>query len=189
MPEPENDLFRDMDVKWKRDGEKSLYIETNLDRFFNAIKSKKRMTFPEAQKEFDVTGEQIASWAKIIEDHKLAKVHYPLFGSPVIIFSEKQKPLKETEWKPVRKPGKKAPKLLIALIGGLMVLLGYVMVVSNSFTAGIRLQISMILGRIFSLFSFLPWPLNIIILVAIVVALVWAVAGMRRKISKKVVKK
>jgi hypothetical protein len=164
----------------ERKGGSSPYIETNLDRFYNTIKEKKTLSFIEAQKEFGKSREQIASWAKIIEEHNLAKVHYPIFGSPVIMFSEETKPKKEKEKRPA---GKKAPKIVVALVGGLLIFAGYVMVINNPFTISMRSQLSSLFGRI--AIPFLPSPLNIIMPFAVIAAVVWAFFGMKRKRKPK----
>jgi len=159
---------------------KASYIETNLDRFYNMIKERQTMSFDKAASEFGVDRNQIASWAKILEEHKLASVHYPLFGVPSIFFREKQKKEFIKGEERVKRPGKMAPKILVVLAGGLMVLLGYVMTVSNTFTITVRLQIAAIAGRITGILM-LPYPLNIIAPIGILIAAVWAAAGLRRK--------
>ena len=155
----------------------SSYIETNLDRFYNTIKEKKTLSFIAAQKEFGASKEQIAAWAKIIEEHKLARVHYPIFGSPVIMISEETKQKKAKE--KVKRPGKKAPKIVVALAGGLLVFVGYVIAINNPFTISMRSQFSSVIARLSV--PFLPSPLNVILPFAIIGAVVWAFFGMKRK--------
>ena len=59
-------------------------LETNIDELYDKVRKAKNLTFLEAAEHFDVEKAQIAMWAKILEDHKLVRVHYPIFGSPVI---------------------------------------------------------------------------------------------------------
>jgi len=54
------------------------------------------------------------------------------------------------------------------------------MTVSNTFTITVRLQIAAIAGRITGILM-LPYPLNIIAPIGILIAAVWAAAGLRRK--------
>jgi hypothetical protein len=156
-------------------------LETNIDELYELVKKAKSITFLEAAKDFDVDREQIAVWAKILEDHKLAKVHYPIFGSPVIfsmdsIVSKKSGKASKEEEK--EKPGKKAPKIVIALLGGLMVFFGYVMFVSNPFTITLRSNLASVMGRFT---AGLRYPFNIIIPVAIIIAVIWAIASLKRR--------
>lgn len=162
------------------------YLETNIDKFYRLVKEKKRINFYDAATEQGATREQIASWAKILEDHKLAKVHYPVFGAPVILI-EAEKPKKmmiEEKEEREKKPRKKVPKLIIALAGGLMVFFGYVMLVSNPFTITLRSQITAAVQRIGTVFRFLPYPLNIITPIIIIIAALFAVMRLR-KMRKK----
>jgi large-conductance mechanosensitive channel len=162
------------------------YLETNIDKFYKFVKEKKRINFYDAATEQGATREQIISWAKILEDHKLAKVHYPVFGAPVILI-ETEKPKKSfEEEKEVgeRKHRKGPPKLMIALAGGLMVLLGYVMFVSNPFTITLRSQITAAVQSFGLGFRFLPYPLNIITPIIIIIAALFAVLRLR-KMRKK----
>src|SRR4030067_2923647 len=116
-----------------KDGENT-YIETNIDKLYDLIREKKSISFLEAADHFDVGKEQIASWAKILEDHKLAKVHYPVFGTPIIFAKEAEikKIFGEEEEHAKKKPGSKGPKLMvIVLAGALLLFFGYVMILSN----------------------------------------------------------
>ncbi|MCX6814214.1 MAG: hypothetical protein NTY20_00970, partial [Candidatus Aenigmarchaeota archaeon] len=176
---PGKEMFKGRDIEWKEADGKIPYLETSIDKFYHLVKERKRINFYDAAKEYGVNRDQIASWARILEDHKLAKVHYPVFGSPVVLI-ETEKPKKEEE-REEEKPKKKAPKIIIALIGGLMVFFGYVMLVSNPFTITMRSQLASIIGRLTGLFAIFPYPLNIITPVIIIIALLWLVAGLRHK--------
>jgi len=187
-PNPEKEMFKGRSVEWKETNGKIPYLETDIDKFYHLVKERKRINFYEAAAEHGVTKEQIASWAKILEDHKLAKVHYPVFGSPVILIeTEKPKEGKEegSREKEVEegKPSKMPPKIIIMVIGGLMVFFGYVMLVSNPFTINMRSQLTIMLERFKALFAFLPYPLNIITPVLIIIAALWLILGLRHKIK------
>jgi hypothetical protein len=158
------------------------YLETNIDRFYKLVKEKKSINFFDAAEEQDVTREQIASWAKVLEDHKLAKVHYPVFGAPVILI-ETEKPKKrfgEEKEEMEKKPRKGLPKLIMALAGGLMVFFGYVMFVSNPFTITLRSQVTSAAQSFGLIFRFLPYPLNIITPIIIIIAALFAVMRLRK---------
>ena len=159
----------------------TVYLETNLDKFYDLVRERQSMNFDEAAGKFGVDRKQIASWAKILEEHKLVVVHYPFFGVPSVLFREKEKKgLIKEEGEKEKNHKKKAPKILVALAGGFMVLLGYVMVVSNPFTTAIKSQIAGFFGRIAGAFR-LPFPLNIITPVAIIMVAALAFLAFRRR--------
>jgi len=65
--------------------EKKKYLaimETDVDKIFNVIKEKGKITFDEIAKMFKVDLNTIEEWAKILEDHGLVEVVYPPVGSP-----------------------------------------------------------------------------------------------------------
>ena len=158
----------------------TVYLETNIDKFYKLVKENQSMTFDEVAGEFGVDRKQIASWAKILEEHKLVVVHYPFFGVPSVLFREKEKKGLIKGEGENKKRHKKAPKILVTLAGGLMVLLGYVMVVSNPFTISIRSQVSAFFARITGAFR-LPFPLNIIIPIAIIIVAALAFLAFKRR--------
>jgi membrane protein implicated in regulation of membrane protease activity len=190
-PESEKEIFKGRNVEWKKTDGNIPYLETSIDKFYNLVKERERINFYDAAREFRVDKEQIASWARILEEHKLAKVHYPVFGSPVILI-ERERPKKEGEEGEKgteEKPGKKTPKIIIALIGGLLLFFGYVMLVSNPFTITTRSQLTIIIERFKMLFAFLPYPLNIITPVLIIIAALWLVLWMKYGHKTKEAKK
>ena len=190
-PNSEKEIFSGRSVERKKADGNIPYIETNIDKFYDLVKERERINFYDAAREFRVDKEQIVSWARILEDHKLAKVHYPVFGSPVILI-ERERPKKEGEEGEKgteKKPGKKTPKIIIALIGGLLLFFGYVMLVSNPFTITTRSQLTIIIERFKMLFAFLPYPLNIITPVLIIIAALWLVLGMKYRHKTKETKK
>ena len=159
------------------------YLETNIDKLYKVVNKRKSINFIQASEEFDVPKEQIASWAKILEDHKLAKVHYPVFGTPVILAKEAEnKNIFSDEDAPKKKSPKKGPKIMLVMIAaGAIMFLGIIMAVNNPTMLGLRSQINSLAARLFSPFNFLRYPLNIIIPIAIIIAVIWAVFSVRRK--------
>jgi hypothetical protein len=160
------------------------YLETNIDKLYNLVSEKKSVSFEEAAEKFDVDKAQIASWAKILEDHKLARLHYPVYGTPVIFAKEPDSDRKifgeETAKK--KKPSGKGPKLLAVIIPGvLLVFLGVIMIVNNPTTITIRSQITSLSGKILAPFNFLRYPLNIITPAAIIIAIIWIAFSARRR--------
>jgi hypothetical protein len=182
---PEKKTSGHSDVKHKDSDGKIPYLETSIDKFYRLVKERKDINFYDAATEYGVTKDQIASWARILEDHKLVKVHYPVFGSPVIFSIEEKgnqkKGGEEEKEENQKKPRKNAPKIIIPLIGGLMIFFGYVMLVSNPFTITMRSQLTLTAERFKTLFGFLPYPLNIITPVIIIIAALWLILGLRHR--------
>ncbi len=187
----EKEIFSGRSVERKKADGNIPYLETSIDKFYNLVKERQMINFYDAAREFRVDKEQIVSWARILEDHKLAKVHYPVFGSPVILI-ERERPKKEGEdgeKGTEEKPSKRTPKIIIALIGGLLIFFGYVMLVSNPFTITTRSQLTIMIERFKMLFAFLPYPLNIITPVLIIITALWLVLGLRYRHKTKEAKK
>lgn len=182
---PGENIFKGGGIKMRKTDGQFPYIETNIDKLYNMIKEKGSMKFYNAAIEFNTTKEQIVSWAGILEEHKLIKVHYPIFGSPVMFFREKEKKefISEPEKKP-KMPVKKMPKIGIALAGSLLVFFGYILSIANPFTMNMRNQITTIVNKITGIFGFLPYPLNIITPAAIIVIILWILAVVRYKRTK-----
>jgi hypothetical protein len=183
----DEEVFNEESIEWKQSDGKRPYLETSIDRLYETVKAKQGMSFIEAASEFKTTKEQVASWAKILEDSKLARVHYPFFGSPVMfpVTEDNKKGDKAEKGKKEKSPGRKVPKLAIGLAGGLLVFLGYVMMVTNPFTLGLRSSIMSSLSRVTGAFGFLQPPFNTIIPLAVVLAAAWAIFGMKRKKKTK----
>jgi len=183
-PEPGKEIFRGIDIG-KQTNVKIPHLETSIDKLYHLVKQKKNINFYDAASEYGVDKEQIAAWAHILEEHKLARVHYPVFGSPEIFSIEEQKKTKgmqeEEKTENGKKPGRGFPKIMIAFVGGLMVFSGYVMLVSNPFTITMRSQVTVAMGRLTVLFAFLPYPLNIITPAIIVIAAAGLVLVLRRR--------
>ncbi|MEM5812140.1 MAG: hypothetical protein QXN71_00085 [Candidatus Aenigmatarchaeota archaeon] len=170
------------DIQWKKTDGKTPYLETSIDKLYKLVKERSRVGFDEAAEKFNAEREQIESWAKILEEHKLIKVHYPVFGRPVMIFREmeKKKFIKEGL---KQKPKNRMTKIGIGIAGCLLVFFGYVNFVTNAFTLSIRSQLNVIFWRFFGIFGFLPYPINIIIPVSIVIVILLIITKLKRKKS------
>ncbi len=56
--------------------------ETDLDKLYKIIQKFKSIKFSEIEKVFNINNEKAEEWAKILEEHNLAQIHYPAFGEP-----------------------------------------------------------------------------------------------------------
>lgn len=115
-----------MGKKIVRENGKVIYLETSVDKLLDLVKKEKVIKFSDAAKKLNVNEKQIEEWGKILEDHKLIELDYPVVGKPVLIFREKSvKKIKEK-----KKPSKKG--FIITLIIGLLVL--FLIVFKQRFT-------------------------------------------------------
>jgi len=62
-----------------------MHVETNVDRLYEIVKNKGMIKISEVAKKLKVEKEQVEEWGRVLEDHKLVKLHYPPIGDPVII--------------------------------------------------------------------------------------------------------
>ena len=60
----------------------SKIYETRIDEILKIIQTNEKITFEELSKEIDLPINQIESWIKILQKHKLIHVHYPVMGKP-----------------------------------------------------------------------------------------------------------
>jgi hypothetical protein len=91
-------------VQFKAPPKKS-EAETDLDILYNTLKINDKITVEDISKKFNISKEKALDWAKILENHDLVDIDYPLFTSPEI----KLKLKKQNEDKKEgceKKPGK-----------------------------------------------------------------------------------
>lgn len=110
LKKDEKELQRDLsliderileDTPYRLSGEDLKKIETGIDTLYSMVKEKKSLGAVEAAKSLKVSEETVTEWANIMEEHEMLRVHYPLFGRPV---------LRSMDWKPRWKTGKKKDK-------------------------------------------------------------------------------
>ena len=62
---------------------------TDLDIFYEILKSKRRVKTGTIAKIFKISKEKALEWAKILENHDLAIIEYPAFNDPEVRINEK----------------------------------------------------------------------------------------------------
>jgi DNA-binding transcriptional ArsR family regulator len=65
-------------------------IETDIDKMMNILETNKSVSIGELSKQLNVKVELIENWAKILEEHDLVEIEYPIIGLPK---------LRKKEWK------------------------------------------------------------------------------------------
>lgn len=56
--------------------------ETDFDILYKALRTFKKLTLSEIAQSFDIDEKKAEEWCKLLEDHKLAILHYPAIGEP-----------------------------------------------------------------------------------------------------------
>jgi len=113
--------FKNIDSFTKRDEKKDPIlkkytldelIETGADKLLHLVDSNKKISIQKIANELKLDYVLIEEWAKILEEHKLIELHYPLFGKPALMVvgyreeRKKNKKEKKTETEKERKSAK-----------------------------------------------------------------------------------
>ncbi|HDD46316.1 MAG TPA: hypothetical protein ENG42_02485 [Candidatus Aenigmarchaeota archaeon] len=56
------------------------YLETKVDRLYEIVKKRRKIKISEAASIMKVKPERIEEWAKILEDHGIIDIFYPIIG-------------------------------------------------------------------------------------------------------------
>lgn len=71
------------------------YLSTDIDSLINFVLENKKVKLSEAASKFGVPEKIVEDWARILEDHKMMDLHYPITGEPVLKVHEPKKSWKE----------------------------------------------------------------------------------------------
>ena len=58
------------------------YIETNVDKLYKRVKKDKIVKITDIADEMKIDKELVEEWAKVLEEHGLIKIFYPIMGDP-----------------------------------------------------------------------------------------------------------
>ena len=113
-------------------------IKTDVDKLYELVRERGIIKMNVASKKLGIEEDQIEEWGRILEDHNLIKLHYPPVGEPIMILKKFKSEVKEIEKvkKKARKPGKRVFMINI------MILLGFIAVVSFYMFGGMKIRIS-----------------------------------------------
>lgn len=64
---------------------KKVLIETSVDKLVILARQKRGITVSEAAKLLGTTEQQIEEWTRILEEHKMLKLEFPMVGAPKIV--------------------------------------------------------------------------------------------------------
>jgi CBS domain-containing protein len=59
--------------------------ETEIDKLLKLIEEREKITVGEASKELEVPAVKIRAWGKVLQEHGLIEMHYPIFGDIVLM--------------------------------------------------------------------------------------------------------
>lgn len=179
------------------------YLSTDIDGLYNYILEKKRVRLTAAARKFNASKETVEDWGKILEDHHMIEMHYPVAGEPVLGIptpkAEKGKKVKIKEFKP-KKP--KKPKLRMftkkrLLVMAEIVVLGefliYIFLVNQhlreAFLPTLNYQLTNLPAHLMNLPNYLSGrgllinPLYFVI--GIIIVVFWVVVVLVQKSKKK----
>lgn len=115
-------------------------IETDVDKLYEMVRDKGIVKLREASKRLGIESDRVEEWGRVLEDHKLIKLHYPPVGEPVMILKKFKVEGEETEEAPKKKkkfkPGKNA------FIINVVILLGFMAFMSFHFLGGFTIRVS-----------------------------------------------
>ena len=84
--------------------ERKTRSETDLDILYNLLKKRKEINIRTISKIFGISKEKAIEWAKILENHELVTIEYPIFNYPEVKINEKEQTEKEeVEKEPISK--------------------------------------------------------------------------------------
>lgn len=61
-----------------------LTLETSIDRLYHLVQKEGQIKVRDAAKKFNVGGDLVEEWGRVLESHDLVEMHYPAFGELVI---------------------------------------------------------------------------------------------------------
>lgn len=59
-------------------------IQTDIDKLLKLLDEKRSINVLDLAKKLGVKVEQVEEWAKILEDHGLVEIEYPIIGLPKV---------------------------------------------------------------------------------------------------------
>lgn len=101
-------------------------LETDVDKLYELIRDKGILKVNDASKKLGIRVEHVERWGRILEEHKLIKLHYPPIGEPVLILKKFKSGVKEV--KKLEKKKKLKPSRKVFIIN-LLILLGFIVFV------------------------------------------------------------
>lgn len=101
-------------------------LETDVDKLYELVRDKGILKVNDASKRLGIGIEHVERWGRILEEHKLIKLHYPPVGEPVLILKKFKSGVKEV--KKLEKKKKLKPSRKVFIIN-LLILLGFIVFV------------------------------------------------------------
>jgi hypothetical protein len=109
-----------------------LRVETDIDRLYELVRDKGIVKLAVAAKKLRIDEDRIEAWSRVLEEHKLIKLHYPPVGDPVMILKKFKTDVKELK---ERKGAKKLKFNRKVFFVNIAILLGFIIIVAF-FTMG-----------------------------------------------------
>lgn len=179
------------------------YLSTGIDNLHNFVLDKKVVPLRDAAKHFGVDRKTAEDWGRILEDHHMIEMHYPVAGEPTLRVvgygkrkkekkpSKEKKPEKKVAVKEVKKKGRRLTKKRLMIMAELIVLfevLIYIFLVNphlrDNFVPTLNYQLANLPANLTNLLNSTGLPITPTMLAGIillVVVLIVIVVVMRKK--------
>lgn len=83
------------------------YLSTDIDSLHTFVLERKKITLTQAAAKYQVTRSVVEDWGKILEDHHMIELHYPIAGEPILRVIQPKRSRHKKKDKKDEKKGKK----------------------------------------------------------------------------------
>lgn len=180
------------------------YLSTDMDSLYSYVKQQGSVKLSTAARKFKAKRELIEEWGRMLEDHHMLELHYPVAGEPTLRApetgkdkgkkSQKAKETEKTGGKPKRHRVKLTKKRLfvtaeIVVLGTLLI---YIFIVNarlrDNLIPTVSYQIANLPGHLTDLLSQLSGRMvinPIYFLIGVIIVIFWIAATLMQRRKKK----
>ncbi|UCC91314.1 MAG: hypothetical protein JSV39_03285 [Candidatus Aenigmatarchaeota archaeon] len=167
------------------------HVQTDIDKLYEFVRNKGVVKIGEASKKFGIETDKVEGWGRVLEEHKLVKLHYPPVGEPVLILKKFKTETEGVEKLGVEKrlkPGRRVFIINILIIFGFVAFLAFHRIIITRMNVDIIPRIESFVSEISKAIgipsiriSYVQAYLAIIVIIIIVVVVVWWLKRRRGK--------
>jgi hypothetical protein len=183
------------------------YLSTDIDSLYTHVLENKSVRLPSAARRFRVSRETIEEWGKILEDHHMIELHYPVAGEPTLRVprprgARGKKPREKKEKKPRKPLHLKLTKKRLLIMAEIIILgelFIYIFLVNphlrENFMPTLNYQLSNLPAHVMNLPSYLSGLLGSLLgremlinplyfIIGIIIVVFWMAAALMQKRKK-----
>ena len=177
------------------------YLLTDIDALHSYVLEKKTVSLADAAKRFKASKKNVEDWGRILEDHRMIEMHYPVAGEPTLMVpglnKAKNRKDKSSKKKKEKKHGKPRFTKKRILITGEIIVLGEILIyiflvnphLRMNFIPTLNYQLTNLPANIMNLPNYLSginFPINpAYILAGVLIVALWIILILIRKRKKK----